>query len=446
MIYELIKNGRMFYEHNSWNREDILRYSQEKFRNVLKYAYNSSIFYRELYNIKGIKEEDLNSIPINELPVIDKSMIIDNFYKISTKKLSEDKIIKVMDKSPMLPKIRNNYIVHTSGSTGKPTNFIYNKHALNILEANFVRLSLSGEKSIGLKDLPIKSLYIAPVGSGYACTALAIFGMKQYKCKSVIINAKNPLESWESMIKNYNPLYLSGYPSCINIICKLQEDGRINIKPKKVITGGEPVTQDEMMYYKKVFNADVIDYYGCTESICIGAASTFYEGMYLFDDINYVETDEKNRLIITPLYNKGFPLIRYQLTDIVEDFNKDYKGELPYTHIKRVVGRDEELMWFVNGNGKLDFLHPLFIDDLDVNGIKKYQFIQKSNNYFVLKCVKWSEEENNLVKGIKYQLDRFLKDKNLKNVKYNIQFVEDIPVNPHTGKSKLVIKEIGVRL
>ncbi|EGD50376.1 hypothetical protein TheetDRAFT_2811 [Thermoanaerobacter ethanolicus JW 200] len=45
-------------------------------------------------------------------------------------------------------------------------------------------------------------------------------------------------------------------------------------------------------------------------------------------------------------------------------------AQVYYTYIKRVIGREEEIMWFKNENGDKDFLHPLFIDDLDVEGIK----------------------------------------------------------------------------
>lgn len=343
----------------------------------------------------------------------------------------------------MLPAIKNRFIVHTSGSTGEPTNFIYNKKALRILEANFARLSIGGQNDIGIKDFPIDSLYIAPVGSGYACTALAIFGMHEYRTKSVIINAQTPLSKWKSIIEGCNPNYLSGYPSCIKLVAELMEKGEIQLKPKKIITGGEPLTSELQQYFKNIFSADIIDYYGCTESILIGAGTTYYNGIYLFDDINYVEKDEIGRLIITPLYNKAFPLIRYRLNDIVDGFNKDYEGELPYTHINKVIGRKEDLMWFVNENGEKDFLHPLFLDDLNVNGIINYQFVQNNLQSFELKCVSNESFKDKMEKEIISQMDYFLKNKKMRNVKYNIDFVDYIPADKKTGKTKLVIKNIS---
>ncbi len=442
-LIRLIKDGISYYNHNKWTREQVLLYSQKKFRYILKYAYKHSPFYKNYYTWKGIKYKDLDDIPINEIPTLTKEQVRNNFYKISTVPMDSYLVKQAIKSSSLLPKVKNNYLVHTSGSTGVPTNFLYDKRALDTLEANFVRLSIEGVNPVSLKDFPIKSLYIAPVGSGYACTALAVYGMERYKCKSIIVNAQDPLSQWKESLKDFNPCYISGYPSCLNIISSLVENKELNLHPKKIITGGEPLTKENCLYYHELFNADVIDYYGCTESICIGASTNYYNGMYLFDDLNYIEKDDENRLIITPLYNKAFPLIRYKLTDMVLNFTKRSSGPLPYTHIDKIMGRHEELMWFVTENGNKDFLHPLFLDDLNVKGILKYQFIQVNENKFILKCVSSSRDADFLSKKIISQINIFLKNKNMKNVKYSIDFVDSIPINPKTGKSKLVIKALS---
>ncbi|SDG43546.1 phenylacetate-CoA ligase, partial [Thermoanaerobacter thermohydrosulfuricus] len=143
-----------------------------------------------------------------------------------------------------------------------------------------------------------------------------------------------------------------------------------------------------------------------------------------------------------PLYNKIFPLIRYRLNDVVEGFDREYKGPLPYTHIKRVIGREEEIMWFKNENGDKDFLHPLFIDDLDVEGIKEYQFVQTSDESLILNCVKLPNAGEDVEEEIKRQLDQFLSKKKLRNVKYEVHFTDTLQIDKITGKVKMVINAI----
>lgn len=71
--------GFELLSHNKWNRERVLKYSERKMREIVKYAYNSSRFYKEFYTEHGIKEKDLDVIPIEELPMIDKDLVKNNF-------------------------------------------------------------------------------------------------------------------------------------------------------------------------------------------------------------------------------------------------------------------------------------------------------------------------------------------------------------------------------
>lgn len=432
--------GRNYYYNTKLTHEEINKNSEMDFRKVIKYAYKHSSFYRKYYEENGIAYEDLRDIPIEKIPTINKDMVRENFYEIATKNVSKVMVNKALESGELIAKVNKYNLVHTSGSTGTPCNFLYDRRAINIIESNFIRLSIGGKHEIGIKDFPIKSVYVAPVGNGYACTALAMKGLKEYHVKGIVLDASTPKEKWGEIINNYSPGYLSGYPSCLNMIAKLQEEGVIDFHPKKIITGGEPLNHENAVYLSNIFNADIIDYYGCTESILLGAGSSFYEGIYLFDDLNYFEVDCSNHLIITPLYNKLFPLIRYKLNDMVEGFSKEYKGVLPFTHINRVMGRNEEIMWFLNEKGEEDFLHPLFIDDLNVKGVNRYQFEQIDKESFILKCINTSSSTNEIRINIEKQIDRFLSRKNLSNVKYKIIFLDDLPVNPLTGKIKLVIK------
>jgi len=441
-MIKVMMEGFKLYNHNKWPREKIMEYSSKRMREMIKHAYTSSNFYKTLYKRAGIEYKDLDAVPIEELPVIDKEMIRNNFFDIVTDSISSKEIEMAMKNSELMVRIGKYILVHTSGSTGKPCNFLYDIDALDMIEANMVRISIGGKKEIGWSDFPIKVLYVASVGSGYASTVLAMNGIKKYRAKSMVLNAADPIDTWKDKIKNFNPNYLAGYPSCIKILADMQQRGEINIKPKKIITGGEPLSKEISNYLSSVFDADVIDYYGCTESIFLGMGTSWYEGMYLMDDMNYVEVDEFGRLIITPLYNKIFPLIRYRLNDVVKGFDREYKGPLPYTYIKRVIGREEEIMWFKNENGDKDFLHPLFIDDLDVEGIKEYQFVQTSDESLILNCVKLPNAGEDVEEEIKRQLDQFLSKKKLRNVKYEVHFTDTLQIDKITGKVKMVINAI----
>lgn len=459
-ILRLAYEGYNLMRHDRWPREKMLEFSLAKFRQVVKFAFSNCPFYRDLYENQGIREDDLEHVNPQDLPIIDKDMVRDNFRRIAppaARDLAElearwrgqsDDLTadpeSIPTSEPFLQK--DGYIlIHSSGSTGKPCNFLYDSSAITTIEANMIRLSLCGKNSITIRDFPIKVLYVASVGAGYASTALAFSGIKKYGAKSLILNVQDPWDSWPEKIKQFNPNYLAGYPSCIQLIASMQEKGMICIHPKKIITGGEPLPLDTATYFEKLFGADVIDYYACTESLIIGIGTTWYDGLYLLDDMNYVEVDSEQRLIITPLYNMAFPLVRYRLNDIVEGFNRSYGGPRPYTHIDKILGRSEEMMWFKNKEGRWDFLHPLFIDDLDVPGIKQYQFVQTGDTSFTVRVVaEPGVSQDQLRPEIEQQIISFLTRKSLTNVKYSIEFCDGLRVHPVTGKAKLVEKAVDL--
>jgi len=439
-MLNLIYKSIQLLRHYRWPKEKVLSYSESMFRTMVRFAFTNSPFYRELYSSHGIKASDLQQIKSFELPVIDKDMVRPNFYTIATRKLNRQDVEESLEGKKLLTRVNGCTIIHSSGSTGKPCNFLYDDDALTLVQANMARISVGGDNLMKIYDLPVRVLYVASVGRGYASTALALNSITNYRAKSIILNVQDPWESWCEKIQRFKPNYVAGYPSCILLIADLQERGKINIAPKKIITGGEPLTVEIQDYLRKVFGADVIDYYGCTESLALGAGFSWYQGIYLFDDINYYETDDHNRLIITPLYNFTFPLIRYRLDDVVEGFSRNAQAPLPFTRINKILGRTEEMMWFKNHQSKWDFLHPLFIDDLDVPGMKQYQFIQIDETSFKLRVVRESFTPIDLGQRIKNQVDSFLTRKNLANVKYTVEFVDDLQLDPLSGKAKLVHK------
>ena len=412
--------------------DQVQKKSLRAFHRTLDYAWRKTRFYPDYWKRHGIEYGDLKFIKPEEIPFITKEDVRNNFEEIATSPTPEN--------GRNQDSFSRTFVVHSSGSTGEPMQFLYGKNALAAVEANFVRLSnLGGKNRIGWNDFPIRNIHVASVGTGYASSLLLTSGLAKYHAQCTLLKASDPLDEWVETIGHMQPNYISGYPSCIAILLDLQKKGLISLHPLKVITGGEPLGSSLKSELENVFQADIIDFYGCCESLLIGAGSSWYTGMYLFDDMNYTETDDDGHLIVTPLYNPAFPLIRYRLDDLVHGFSRSFSGPLPFTHIDRIVGRDEDILWFLNETGQPDFLHPLVLDDLKADGLKAYQFVQKNDHSFRVDCI--VESERNAVKeGICRQIDSMLQSKRMKNLSYEICFCKNLQRNPRSGKIPLTIK------
>ncbi|MEE8806955.1 MAG: AMP-binding protein [Lactimicrobium sp.] len=430
-LITLVKESRKYWQNSLASFDEIQKDSLDGFHHVLVHAYDHSVFYHDLYTKAGLKREDLFEIDPNDVPVIAKQDVINHFEQIAT--------IPVYHTADGWKASHGAMVIHSSGSTGTPTPYVYGRGMLTAIEANFVRLvNRGGMNRIMWSDLPIKNIHAASVGSGYASTLLLTSGLKKYHVNCIVVKASDPLEEWVRKIGDFQPQFLSGYPSCVAILLKLQKEGRIHLSPKKIIIGGEPVNRAQMKDLSDAFHADVIDYYGSSESILIGAGSSWYDGMYLFDDLNYVEEDDKHRLILTTLHNPEFPLIRYQMNDIMIHFDKHDHGILPFTHIDGIAGRVEDTLWYDNEEGKQDFLHPLLLDDLYVEGVSAYQYEKTGKDELTVYCLT-DRDHQEVTYEVNRQVGRMLADKKMRNVRIVVRFVDHLYRNPRSGKTAMII-------
>lgn len=419
--------AKYFWDNAGKTPEQVKAISRRRFARTVLHAYDRSPFYHDLYAAHGLRREDLKEVRASDLPAISKEVVREHFAQIAT----------VDPSSPAAIRAR------TSGSTGKPCEFLYSKRMMTVVQANFARLvNRFGRHPIRLSDFPIRNIHVSSVGPGYASTQLLISGLERWHAQNITLNVALPASEWAERVAGARPNFLSGYPNAIEQLANLQIEGKVCLHPKKIICGGEGITTRQMEKLADVFDADVINYYACTEGMLLGAGGSSYQGIYLFDDIHYFETDDEGHLLITPLYNDAFPLIRYRMDDIVEGFvGNDPSGVLPFTHIDGIAGREISPLFFTNEEGETDYLPALLLDDIDADGLWRYQFVQRDRTHMSMCCVAQAGDTDRLERELRSQLSEILTRKGMRNLSCEIVFVDRLHVNPRSGKVPFTITE-----
>lgn len=151
----------------------------------------------------------------------------------------------------------------------------------------------------------------------------------------------------------------------------------------------------------------------------------------------------KDCTLITNLFNKTLPLIRYKSSDILAKI-EDSQNYYPFVKIENVVGRREMSPIFVNDLGQEDFISPHLIVEIFVEGLNAFQVVLESDRSFSFK-VQYDKNITNSEKMIcqeelKNRLQSILDQKKMTNVKFEIQEVEKLWVDSKTGKFKLILK------
>lgn len=438
-LYKLKQNTRK-------TSSQIQELQKKKLYRLLHYAYDHSAYYRKTFLQAGIGKQAIDDTPIHEFPLMNKKLLMEHFDELVTvQDVSQEELRRFDEQADENEKFKKGYhVVHSSGSTGKPGYFIYDSDAWNQMLLAILRGALwdmSWKDILRLLWKTPRIVYIAATDGRYGGAMAVGSGIEGIHAKQLSLDIKQPLHEWLKEIQRFGPNIIIGYTSAIKILAELVEAGKVTIQIERIISCGEPLNATLRSYLEAVFHCTIVNFYGASESLALGVESRAKEGMYLFDDMNYIEV-ENGKMYLTSLYNYAQPLIRYELSDhIVWD---DRKGRYPFHRIKNMTGRNEDLMWFEDEQGKQDFLHPLAIEGFCLDGMLDYQFIQKDKVSFELNIeVSKEGKKEHILQEMRTRLKQILKEKKLEHVDFMIRFVDEILPNPHTGKKQLIIRKKG---
>ena len=437
-LYRLKKNMKL-------SAEKLRSLQNGKLRKLLRFAWEHSSYYRAVFERAGITEEQLDTLPLSCFPTIDKQALLEHFDELVTvpdlkqENLREFDAREAADRKPYQGKY---HVVHSSGSTGKPGYFVYDEDAWSQMLLGIIRAALWGMSMPQILRLMMKRpriVYIAATDGRYGGAMAVGDGIDGVGAKQMYLDIKTPVAEWIRQIREFQPNIVIGYPSAIKILAQLMENGEVGLDAERVISCGEPLGTSLRTYLEKIFRTQVVNFYGSSESLALGVETNPKDGMLLFDDMNVIEV-ENGVMYLTCLYNYAQPLIRYRLSDRLT-LKAPEGGELPFTRAVGLLGRNEDVLWFEDGRGNREFLHPLAIEGFCIDGLKDYQFRQTTKDTFEM----FAETEHGASKErirqeMLQQMREILSEKKLDFVQFYVNFVNEILPDIRTGKKPLILK------
>ena len=417
-------------------RKAVLYLQQKRLRKMLRFAFEHSRYYRASFRAAGINEHSIDRIPIECFPTIDKQVLIDRFEDIVTVSgITQEKMRRFDTEKNTGKNLCGRYhIVHSSGSTGKPAYFLYDDKAWDTMLIGIIRAAMwnmSMPEILRFKQQRPKILYIAAADGRYGGAMAVGDGLDDLGFEKLVLDVQIPTDELIKKLSHFKPDVIIGYPTAINILSQI---GELELSPKRIITCGEPLGRDMHRSFRRHFRCGVINFYGASESIAIGVGDDKSSGIYLFDDMNYIEAAEDG-IYLTCLYNFAQPLIRYKIGDIVSPVQND--GRFPFSKLGNISGRSEDIIWFTNAQGRKEFLHPLSVEGLCIEGLIDYQFVVTSGTHFDIHIQ--TAGNNNVTEELNAYLRRILASNGLENVSFDIKQVNAIGADKQTGKKRLIV-------
>lgn len=440
----LLWNVLTMKRNEKMNRNQMKALQEKKLREMLSFAYEHSLYYHKAFEESGIDGETVMTAPLSAFPTMDKTTLLEHFDELVTvQDLKQEELRRFDEETSMEEKtFRGEYhVVHSSGSTGKPGYFIYDNSAWDSMLTGMLRAAFWGMSMGQIVKYLAKGpriLYVAATDGRYGGAMAVGDGIEGVGAKQLFLDIKTPLSEWIQKIREFQPNMVVGYPSAIKILGELEQKGHIHLELKRIVSCGEPLGASLRQYLEQIFHTVAVNYYGASESLALGVEMTGENGMSLFDDMNVIEVEEDG-MYLTCLYNFAQPLIRYRISDRLHVLPEQEGDGSPFTKVKSIEGRNEDLLWFENGAGVREFLHPLAVEGFCVEGLIDYQFRQIGKDAFeMLAEVSGEEKEEPVKQEMLKQMRDILAEKHLGYVQFYVRFVNEILPDVRTGKKKLI--------
>ena len=417
-ISSFIDLVRMNKHYNLYSKS-LERKQNRRIRRLMKRAYNIP-FYRERFDSTGVKPEDIrNAADLQKLPI-----------------LTKDDLRKWMESESVKPENKYCFTDTTSGSTGKPLTLLYSprEKANNI--ANWLRMMME----VGFNPFfGVTMSRLDTHGSGeYGVSVIQKIGILR---RVLVDEFASPEEQVENL-NRYKPdfFYINRSDMfCMCLYCK--ENGVEVHKPKFYAPIAEKISEQSEQLFREVLGDGMVDAYGSAETGTIlvkrpGSSNYYFHNdsyvLNIYDEANHLA--DEGKVIVTPLFKTDFPLINYQIGDLV--CSHVVNGNRIFTDI---LGRMNDLFKYENGEVQTFYeIHPVIASCTDLYQIR---FIQKTYKKLLIQCVKKQNESGRTKAEIEQYLERALNEHFKQPFEMDFEWLPVLPPDEH-GKLRVLISEV----
>ncbi len=338
----LRKNARM-------SRSEMLEHQLGLFRDLLRYVWPRSAYYRELYSHHGIREADLGEVKPTDLPMVDKRQLREHFDDVVTDAGVQFQDVIEFAKAPKSKKasLRRYEVMLTSGTTGEPTFILHDQRCWAINQVAFaVRLI----HRRGRRRWVHRRAYLGgalTLGAGSKMT----LDRPWFSPRPLIISPQLPTAEIVQRLNAFQPTLLTGFSSEIAVLAREALGGRLRINPEVVGTSGENLTPGMEDDLEDAWPGRHINAFSASEALCV-AARRYRKPFSIFDDLNLVEVVGPDGspapeagtgdMLLTNLHNRIMPIVRYRTGDVATALREPESG--PFSLVDTILGRAREFL------------------------------------------------------------------------------------------------------
>ncbi|MBD3257042.1 AMP-binding protein [candidate division GN15 bacterium] len=341
-----LKHWRFLEESQWWTRQQLLDYQWQKLTAMLRHAYDTTSYYRQVFDERGLTPESIRSFDdLAQLPVLGREQLYNQMDQLISNRYQKGELQEFT----------------TSGTTAQRAVLYRDQESFNIK----LGLQWRHEGWAGRKPGE-KIILLWPANMDFVHDP----GWKErfkdrYINRQLMFHAGSErageLRRVYDQIVSYGPRVLKVFPSALyNVVEYLEDAGLRPPKIKSIISTGEPLYPNQRQKFEEYLQVEVFDMYGSREvgnTACEGPA---HESLLIAMEIAVVEfvddtgkpvpDGEHGTILMTDLTNFGAPMIRYK----IHDYGSAHAGQSScgrgLAMMNPAVGRVTDEIWAADGS------------------------------------------------------------------------------------------------
>lgn len=338
--------------------------------------------------------------------------------------------------------------VTTGGSTGEPLKLpVDASHSKRCREQQAI-----GRAKYGIKYRD-RCFLLWGHSAGMGTGVKAVWQRMSRKLKDRLIGyyrlsayslGRDVLRSEFEQFLRFTPRWVCGYSSAVVAFARANWDRRdllhdldINV----VLCSAEMLWPNEAQELEEFFGAPVALEYGAMEFGPIAYSRPDSSGLYVMDDllVEAIPTEVQHvyRLLVTSLYPRVVPLIRYDLGDEVKIYDPDFCGGI-IERFDEVLGRNNDIINFSDGTAAHSEVvtHAIKAE----SEVFSFQFHKWQDGMRLMLVVAHGADEQILAQRVRASLASV----NSNFSELEVVFVEDVDVTT-SGKRRWIVEHSGCR-
>jgi phenylacetate-CoA ligase len=363
MIARVLWLRRVLRGHERWSPAQLQEHQSRQLARLRHDAVSRSPFYQRFH-------QGLEHRPLAELPVLTKAMLLEHFDEITT-----DPALRLKDLEAYLAHLAGDelfagryWVATTSGSSGRKSIIPSDTHVWAMILASYARAN----QWAGISAGPLHRVRMVVVSSTapWHQSARVAATVRSPFIESHRLDAGAPLTQLVASLNQLQPQVLIGYASILRMLAEEQLAGRLRLAPQAVNSASEPLTAEGRTLVQRAWRIPPFDVYAATETGGIAAECERHTGMHLFEDLVLPEVVDAggqpvppgipgDRLLVTVLFGRTMPLLRYELTDRVRLATEPCPCGRPFRLLAAVEGRTDDLLLLPDRDGRSRPVHPV---------------------------------------------------------------------------------------